>query len=185
MSTENLNSINQGKISATFSEGFKSMITERNLLEDAHSSENRNSFPPQEEIDVESITQFQNDVDDESDECGEEHLRIRNTPSYRCFIKVELSNSSLLNSKLYHFPPLEDPGIDEVYFFQGKINQKIFFCVFQKQHLLTSKNSSEISFLLIMFQKLTRNCFSIFNFINSISHFSSKKYVLIPTYHIL
>lgn len=141
-------------MSETFSVGSKSIVTENNSLEEAHPSEKKNSLPQQEGTDIETIVDFQNDVDDESDDCGEQQLRIRKTPSFRCFIKIEMSHSSLLKSKLFHFPPLEDPGIDEVYFFQGKYNDFLRCGSIKIAINLHVFKAKIISFCFIVFQKV-------------------------------
>nr|CAI5829747.1 unnamed protein product [Callosobruchus analis] len=42
-------------------------------------------------------------------------LLLKNTPSFKCLAQVQLSHSSLMRNIAYLFPPLEDPGIDEVF----------------------------------------------------------------------
>lgn len=69
---------------------------------------------------IKGFDDFHDEETDESDECGVKYLLDKNTPSFRCLVQVAVSNSSLLRAKLYHFPPLEDPGIDEAFFQQGK-----------------------------------------------------------------
>lgn len=50
-----------------------------------------------------------------------EDLFQKNTASFRCLAQVLISRSSLLRSALYWFPPLEDPGIEEAFCFEGFI----------------------------------------------------------------
>lgn len=49
-----------------------------------------------------------------------EDLFNKNTLSFRCLAQQLLSRSSLLRHPLYHFPPLEDPGINETFSYVGK-----------------------------------------------------------------
>lgn len=43
----------------------------------------------------------------------------KNTASFRCLKEVLLSCSSLMRNALYHFPPLKDPGLDDVFYYIG------------------------------------------------------------------
>lgn len=51
-----------------------------------------------------------------------EDLFQKNTASFRCLAQILISRSSLLRSALYWFPPLENPGIDEAFSFEGRIS---------------------------------------------------------------
>ncbi|XP_022899686.2 FERM domain-containing protein C-like [Onthophagus taurus] len=50
--------------------------------------------------------------------CAEpiETLLEKNTESFQCLGQYIMSRSSLLRNPLYHFPPLEDPGIDAAFY---------------------------------------------------------------------
>lgn len=50
-----------------------------------------------------------------------EELFNKNTESFRCLTQLLISHSSLLRQPLYHFPPLEDPGIDDAFNYVGKL----------------------------------------------------------------
>ncbi|KAJ8950925.1 hypothetical protein NQ318_008363 [Aromia moschata] len=74
--------------------------------------------PEENEKSVESVVveQIEDEaIEEEEDLCDTSHLLIKNTESFKCLAQVILSNSSLLRHPLYYFPPLEDPGIDDVF----------------------------------------------------------------------
>lgn len=100
-----------------------SSIANKSIASKAASSDKRSSSVQDADIseDHEETIGIQEDEADESDECGVKVLLVKNTASFRCFIQVAVSNSSIMREKLYHFPPLNDPGIDEAYFYQGEI----------------------------------------------------------------
>ncbi|CAH1156097.1 unnamed protein product [Phaedon cochleariae] len=54
---------------------------------------------------------------EELEECTSQYLLSKNTSSFRCLAQVLLSNSSLMKNRLYLFPPLVDPGIDEAFYY--------------------------------------------------------------------
>lgn len=65
-----------------------------------------------------------------------EELFSKSTESFRCLADLLISHSSLLRQPLYHFPPLEDPGIDDAFNYIGKkvlcysfvwASKKVFF----------------------------------------------------------
>lgn len=72
-----------------------------------------------EEEEFEEVESVEEEVTEE-DESEEEDLFNKNTASFRCFAQVLLSSSSLMRNALYHFPPLEDPGLDETFDYVGK-----------------------------------------------------------------
>ncbi|KAG5887107.1 hypothetical protein JTB14_000740 [Gonioctena quinquepunctata] len=47
--------------------------------------------------------------------CDSGNLLYKNTSSFRCLAQILLSSSSLMKNRLYLFPPLDDPGIDEAF----------------------------------------------------------------------
>ncbi|XP_023022839.2 uncharacterized protein isoform X1 [Leptinotarsa decemlineata] len=51
----------------------------------------------------------------QDEQCDSIFLLFKNTRSFRCLAQVLLSSSSLMKNRLYLFPPLEDPGIEEAY----------------------------------------------------------------------
>lgn len=68
------------------------------------------------EITLPSIEELQSLTSEELQE-----LFNKNTPSFRCLAQVLLSRSSLMRSAIYFFPPLEDPGVDKAFNYQGTI----------------------------------------------------------------
>lgn len=72
----------------------------------------------EEEEDDEVVKGYDTFSDDEDDI---EDLFNKNTESFRCLAQILLSRSSLLRHILYHYPPLEDPGIDDAFNYVGNL----------------------------------------------------------------
>lgn len=73
----------------------------------------------QDELLIRTLSQMISIDTDSEDFCDSLHLLERNTESFRCLAQLLLSSSSLAKNRLFLFPPLEDPGIDMAFSFEG------------------------------------------------------------------
>lgn len=98
-----------------------------------------------EESDSQRVHSLQ-DVDDaetaKSEEEEEEDFFNKHTASFRCLEQILISRSSLLRHPLRHFPPLEDPGLDEAFNYIRKshvaiLNRCLKCCLQRRIQFLT------------------------------------------------
>lgn len=73
-----------------------------------------------ETLEDEDEGEFEEEEEEEEEDDYEDYLN-KNSASFRCLKQVLLSSSSLMRNALFFFPPLEDPGLDEVFNYAGDV----------------------------------------------------------------
>lgn len=78
------------------------------------------------DIDPEEYEKFEEPPEND---CDSSHLLYRKTESFRCLQQILLSSSAVLHNKDFRFPPLHDPGINEAFYYVGRLCCSSFFYI--------------------------------------------------------
>lgn len=79
----------------------------------------RDDGEEEEETDEDEGEEEEEVVEEEAEVEEETNYYERNTSSFRCLKEILLSSSSLMRNALYHFPSLQDPGLDDAFNYVG------------------------------------------------------------------